>query len=278
MAAWRADAAQAHRAERGRRAVEPRALFVQPRRLRLVGGREVRVDRLESQMRAREHGRQRPPQVVVPEPEPVHAGVDLQMTRAGARRARRPPRSSARAARRRRDRRRQPMREDAVEIADASAPNTRIGTVTPAVAQRHAFFDVRAREHRRAGRLERPADGGGAVPVGVGLDDRNDAGRRARRPAVACASSSARIGAQDWPGSRPRLTVATVGRTRSSLDVYCLAPSPGREVLESRVLLEEREAHRAGRAVALLADDELGDALGLGPPLAVDAGTCPRGR
>ena len=36
-----------------------------------------------------------------------------------------------------------------------------------------------------------------------------------------------------------------------------------REVLEPRVLLDERELGRADRAVALLADDDLGDALGL---------------
>ena len=64
-----------------------------------------------------------------------------------------------------------------------SAPNTRIGIVMPAVAERHAFLDVRAGQHRRARRLERAADRRRAVTVGVGFDDGDDAGRRGCRPA-----------------------------------------------------------------------------------------------
>jgi len=46
------------------------------------------------------------------------------------------------------------------------------------VAERDAFFDVGAREHRCAGRLEREPDGRCTMAVRVGLDDRDDAGRR----------------------------------------------------------------------------------------------------
>ncbi len=62
--------------------------------------------------------------------------------------------------------------------------------------------------------------------------------------------------------------MATVGRiTRPAALVLRAA----REILEPRVLLEEREPHGARRPVALLADDDLGHALGLGLALAVDA-------
>src|SRR5262245_36920253 len=56
---------------------------------------------------------------------------------------------------------------------------------------------------------------------------------------------------------RPSLTPVTVTfiPARSSV-------SRGvRQVLETRELAEERQAHRADRPVALLADDDLGDAL-----------------
>ena len=113
------DAAQPQRAERRQRAIEPRALLFEERRLRIVGGREVRVDGVEPQVSAAEHLRHRPPQVVVPEAEPVHAGIDLQVAaqRDAARRA--PRRSSARAAAGVETVGVSRCVEDAVEIADA---------------------------------------------------------------------------------------------------------------------------------------------------------------
>ena len=59
------------------------------------------------------------------------------------------------------------------------------------------------------------------------------------------------------------------------------AIDPGRplgKVLESRVLLEKRESHRPGRAVALFADDDFGRAFRVGIALTVDPRTCPRER
>ena len=58
-----------------------------------------------------------------------------------------------------------------------SAPKTRIGARTPAWRSTIAFLDVGAREHRGAGLLERARHLRRAVPVGVGLDDGDDAGR-----------------------------------------------------------------------------------------------------
>ena len=65
--------------------LEPAPLFVEQRRLGLVGGAEVRVHGVEPQVRAGEQLRQRARQVVVTEAEPVEAGVDLEVI--GERRA-----------------------------------------------------------------------------------------------------------------------------------------------------------------------------------------------
>ena len=51
-----------------------------------------------------------------------------------------------------------------------------------------------------------------------------------------------------------------------------------RQILEPRVLLDERELGDAGRTVALLADDDLGDALGFLFGLPSASRYCPRGR
>ena len=47
--------------------------------LGIVRGREVRVDRIDPQMAAGRDLGQRPIDVVVPEAEAIHAGVDLEM-------------------------------------------------------------------------------------------------------------------------------------------------------------------------------------------------------
>ena len=200
-----ADAAQAH-ARRARPARDRTARAV-PRRTATPARRPSRSacrPRRTARCGLREHLRQRPPQVVVAEAEPVHAGVDLEMTaRASTPRAAAAA-SSARAA-------------PGVETVGVrrcvntpsrsltlSAPNTRIGTRDAGIAQRHAFFDVRAREHRRAGRLERRADRRRAVAVRVRLDDGDD--RRVGVPAPRFArpsrSTQRANRARGWPGSR----------------------------------------------------------------------------
>ncbi len=61
--------------------LESNALLFEQRAVGIVGGREMRVDRGELEIRALEQLRKRAPQVVEPETEPVHAGVDLQVIR-----------------------------------------------------------------------------------------------------------------------------------------------------------------------------------------------------
>src|SRR6187397_1250725 len=87
----------------------------------------------------------------------------------------------------------------------------------------------------------------------------------------ACRSSSPRIACR-LDCTSGRLTVATVGLI--IIQSGGLRPSSARvgprEVFESRVLLQEDESHRARGPVALFADDQLGDALGLGWHLTLD--------
>ena len=164
---------EAQRAERRHGAVEAPALLVEEGRLRVVGGREMRVDRLDRQMPARKQLGDRATEIVVAEAEAIHAGVDLEMTaephgRTGGGRFERARRG------RRRDGRRQPVREDAAEIADTERAEHEDRNRHTRVAQEHALFDVRAGEHRRAGGFERGTDARGAVAVGVGFDDGNN--------------------------------------------------------------------------------------------------------
>ena len=156
------------------RALEARSLFVEERRLGIVGGREVRVDGGEVEVLAREQRRQRAPQVVEAEPETVHPGVDLEVILHA------PPVSlgcrlhGLRGARRR-DGRRQGAVEQSIEIADAERAEDEDLGADSGGAQRGALLDVRARQQVGARRLERERDLGGAVPVGVRLDDCDDA-------------------------------------------------------------------------------------------------------
>jgi hypothetical protein len=148
--------------------------------LRIVGGREMRVDGVDDQMRAGCHLRKRPLEIVVSEAETIHAGVDLQMAvqafvvACGCR--------LKRAGRARRgDGRRQIVREDPVEIADAQRAENEDGRADAGLPQDDGLFDVRAGEHRGAGILERLRDLRRAVAVRVRLDDGDDARRGARR-------------------------------------------------------------------------------------------------
>ena len=79
--------------------LESLALRVKQRRIRIVGRREMRVDGDDLQIAAGDQLGQRELEVVVPQPEPVHARVDLQMT-AKPRRHVSPPRLAATGRRR----------------------------------------------------------------------------------------------------------------------------------------------------------------------------------
>ena len=150
----------------------------------IVGGREVRVDGVELEVRAREQLRQRAAQVVEAEPEPVHAGVDLQVIADALAVARRGGLHGARRARRR-NRRRQPAVEQAIEIADAQRAEHQNLGADAGGPQRRAFLDVGAGQQIGAGLFERARHLAGAVAVGVRLDDGDHAGRRAARPRLA---------------------------------------------------------------------------------------------
>ena len=173
-----ADAGNADAVERSQRVCEGRALRVHERVLGVFRGREVRVDAVEPQVRTDQQLAQGSSQVVMPEAEPVHAGVDLQVVA--------DPRPTPRGFRfdgpcrgRRRDRRHQVVLEQPAEIADAQRAEHEDGGAHPRRTQRDRLFDVGTRDHPRPGALERERHGNGAVPVGVGLDDGDDGGRRA---------------------------------------------------------------------------------------------------
>ena len=70
------------------------------------------------------------------------------------------------------------MIEDAVDLADAERAEDQNRDGDAGLAQPHAFLDVGAGEHRRAGGLERERDASRAVAVRIGLDDGQDARRR----------------------------------------------------------------------------------------------------
>ena len=176
------------------RAIEARALFAEERRLGIVGGGEVGVNRLELEVRAREQTGQRPLEVVEAETETVHAGIDLQVI---------PQRHSVFRGRRlhglrgarRGDRRRETAVEQPVEIADAECAEHQNLRAHARLPQRVPLFDVRAGEQIRAGVLERACDLSGAVAVGVRFDDRDDA-RRADRVALQMIDDGAVVGLQ----------------------------------------------------------------------------------
>ena len=163
--------------ERAGRRLEPRALRLEQRVTGFVGGPEMRVDGLERQIPAAEQFGQRALQVVVPEAKAIHAGVDFQVVTEG--RAALGGALLQRPARgRTRDRRRQIVIEHTVEIADAQRAEHQDRRVDAGFPEIDALFDVRHREHDRAGRLERRRDPARAVAVGVGLDDGDDSRRQ----------------------------------------------------------------------------------------------------
>ena len=114
-------------------------------------------------------------QVVVPETEAVEAGVDLEMAgqphAAGARRRRQRPRGA-----RARHRRGEVVREDALDVAHAERAEDQDPAAIPGLAQFEPLLEVGDGEPGRAGVAQRPGHRHRAVAVGVGLDDREDAG------------------------------------------------------------------------------------------------------
>ena len=190
------------------RAIESHALLVEQRAAGIVGGREVRVDGLELEVLAREQLRQRAAQVVEPESEPVHAGVDLQVVAqpllvAGGGRLHRLRGAG------RRDGRRQPAVEQAVEIADAERAEHQDLGPHAGGAQHRSFLDVGAGEQIGAGLLERARHLARAVPVGVRLDDGNDAAAAWSGPFAPEPRDRSR---GSWTGARRGRRCATVGR------------------------------------------------------------------
>ena len=157
-------------------ALESSALFMKQRRVRIVGGGEMRIDGIERQVRTGEQLGQRAGEIVEPEPEPVHAGVDFQVIAHPLLVPRR-CRLHGTCRSRCRDGRRQPAIEQAIEIADAQRAEDQNLRAHSRIAQHRAFFDVRACHEIRSGVLERAGNLSCAVAVRVGFHHRNQAGR-----------------------------------------------------------------------------------------------------
>ena len=181
-AARRARASVAHAASNAS------ALLVEERVLGLVGGREVRVDAL----RARDSGSRAAPAASTPGSRGGTRGDACRCRSSG---------DSGRACRARRGRRLQrAARPTGLAIVGVrsysktpsrsltlSAPKIRIRARVPDSRSSMPSSMSATASQRRAGFFERARHAHRAVPVGVGLDDRDDAGRRgrpARRGAV----------------------------------------------------------------------------------------------
>ena len=172
---------QTERGERRERPDEAALLLGEEGRRGVLGGREVRIHRIEDQVRTAEHLGQRRLEVVVSEAEPVHSGVDLQMAvQTTTARGRRGLQSAC--GRGRRDRRCEIVREDAVEVADAQSPEDQNWGPNAGGAEFDSLLDVGAREHQTLRRrrirldvsghsLERARHRRRAVAIRVGLDD-----------------------------------------------------------------------------------------------------------
>ena len=156
------------------RRVESQPLLGERRVVGCIRGREVRVDSVDGEVRAGRDFRERAIEVVVPESETVHAGVDLQMATERHLASRGGLLEGARGGGRR-DRGREVVREHALEIADAQRTKDQDWRAHTRFTQDDAFLDVGTRQHGCAGILERKAYFRGAMAVGVGLDDRDHA-------------------------------------------------------------------------------------------------------
>ena len=165
------------------RLVEAGALDIKQRVRPVLGRGEVGVDRVDLETGAVENLGHSLGEVVVPEPEPVHPRVDLQMAdhpRAPARRrvAERTGRDG------RRDRRRQSVGEHPVEVADTQRAEHQDRRPDTAAAQLHPFLDVSACQHPGSGSLQRARHRHRAVPIAVRLDDRDHIGSIGATPHI----------------------------------------------------------------------------------------------
>ena len=188
------------------------------------------------------------------EAEPVHPGVDLQVAaQAGAA-------GTAGGAQRlggagARDRRRQVVAEHAVDVADTERAEHQDRPAITGLAQLDPLLDVGDREPLGPGLRERAGDGYGPVAVGVGLDDRKDARRgagrrRPRRLRPLCTVGGQRTVIALGPRQvDPRRGAANHVPGARGMNLVCPAMKAGLD--------------RAGRAVALLGDDQLGEAVDL---------------
>ena len=138
------------------------------------------------------------------------------------------------------------MGEEAVEIADAERAEDQDAAADAGLAQLDAFLDVGHREPRRAGLAQRPRHRHGAVPVGVGLDDGDDAGARA-------GAVPGRVVERGVVG-QVRREGAVVGPDGRQIDPGRRAANhmPGARGMNLVCPAMKAVLHRAGRAVALL--------------------------
>ena len=168
----------------------------------------MRVHGIDVQVRAGEQLGQRRPQVVVAEAETVHAGVDLEVIRDSSPVPGRRVLNGA-GRRRRRNGGREGVLEQSIEVAYAQRAEDKDWHADAGATQDDALFDIGARQHPRAGLFERERHASGAMAVGVGLDDRDDAGRLA---------TAHRLLPVDL-GGEVLLNRAEVGLKRSEIDV-----------------------------------------------------------
>jgi hypothetical protein len=124
-----------------------------------------------------------------------------------------------------------------------------VGAFDARLAQREPFIDARHREG--IGALERARHGNEPVAVGIGLDHGHDRERGAQR----------RITLQIVMSAAESIAALTIGVMSPE---YALGVGFRSVILELGVLAEEGQLHIAGGAVALLRDDDVGDALARG--------------
>ncbi len=174
---------QPERDERPARLVEPQALVGEDRVFTVLGSRKVRVHPAHLEVRAARDRGHRAIELIVAEPEPVHAGVDLQVARQANASASRDlfehPRGGGAG-----HRRRQPVIHDAVHLANAQGAEDEDWYRDAGLPEPNALLDVGAGEHRRTGGLERERSAFRTVAVGIRLDDADDPGRHAARPDI----------------------------------------------------------------------------------------------
>src|SRR6188768_1175183 len=133
-----------------------------------------------------------------------------------------------------------------------------------------ASFACRSSSPRMACRFD--CTSGRLTFATVGLIILQSGGLRPRGPPYTLSRGGPTTPLRSRGRTSPRSCAATDGLhpARPARSPPSSARVGAREVLESRVLLQEYEPHGARGSVALFADDQLGHALGLGWHLALD--------